>query len=113
MEYERVFIIFQAREPASLTEFHGEGGEVQRPAGFSIKRSGRASWGAESYLTVRYGAPSALVSHRHQRVADGLAWGRAFGHFALLSAGRAPRSEKTPLGVVIGGRSWKLVRNAG
>jgi len=28
--------------------------------------------------------------------ADGLAWGRALGHSALLSAGRAPRGEKPP-----------------
>jgi len=56
--------------------------------------------GAERVLAVRYGAPPALVSHRHQRVSDGLAWGRALGHSALLSAGRAPRGEKTPLGVV-------------
>ena len=56
--------------------------------------------GAKSYLTVRYCAPSALVSHRHQRVSDGLALRRAFGHSALLSAGRAPRGEKTPLGAV-------------
>ena len=47
--------------------------------------------GAERVLAVRYGAPPALVSHRHQRVSDGLAWGRAFGHSALLSAGREPR----------------------
>jgi len=59
---------------------------------------GRASQGAERVLEVRYGAPPALVSPRHQRVSDGLAWGRAFGHTALLSAGRAPRGEKTPLG---------------
>jgi len=56
--------------------------------------------GAERVLAVRYGAPPALVSHRHQRVSDGLAWGRALGHSALLSAGRAPRGEKTPLGEV-------------
>jgi len=62
--------------------------------------AGRASQGAERVLAVRYGAPSALVSHRHQRVSDGLVWGRALGHSALLSAGRAPRGEKTPLGEV-------------
>jgi len=56
--------------------------------------------GAERVLAVRYGAPPALVSPRHQRVSDGLARGRAFGHTALLSAGRAPRGEKTPLGAV-------------
>ncbi len=61
---------------------------------------GRASQGAERVLAVRYGAPSALVSHRHQRVSDGLAYRRAFGHIALLSAGRAPRGEKTPLGAI-------------
>jgi len=44
---------------------------------------GRTSQGAERVLAVRYCAPSALVSHRHQCVADGLAWGRAFGHIAL------------------------------
>ena len=64
------------------------------PATDGTEGTGRTSQGAEAYLTVRYGAPSALVSHRHQRVADGLAWGRAFGHTALLSAGRAPRGEK-------------------
>jgi len=53
-----------------------------------------------AYSTVRYGAPSALVSHRHQRVSDGLALRRAFGHLALLSAGRAPRGEKTPPGAL-------------
>jgi len=53
-----------------------------------------------AYSTVRYGAPSALVSPRHQRVSDGLAFRLAFGHSALLSAGRAPRCEKTPLGAV-------------
>ena len=42
-------------------------------------------------LALRYGAPSALVSHRRQRVADGLAWRRAFGHSALSSAGRGAR----------------------
>jgi hypothetical protein len=37
-------------------------------------------------MTVRYCAPLALVSPRHQRVSDELASRRAVGHSALLSA---------------------------
>jgi len=44
--------------------------------------------------------------YRHQRVADGLAWEGAFGHSALLSAGRAPGGERTPQGTVQH-RSWQ------
>jgi len=61
-----------------------------------------------------YGAPPALVSHRHHRVSDGLAWGRALGHSALLSVGRAPRehpeARKRRWVRCIVGRSRKLVR---
>ena len=49
----------------------------------------------EAYLTVRFCAPLALVSHRHQRASDGLSLWRAFGRSALLSAGEAARGEKT------------------
>ncbi len=63
-------------------------------------RPRKARISAEAYSKVRYSTPSALVSHRHQRVSDRLALRRALDHFAPLSAGRASRGEKTPPGAV-------------
>ena len=51
--------------------------------------SGGSSLGVQSCLTVRSGAPSARVSHRHERVSDGI----------------ASRASLRPLCGVVGGES--------